>query len=227
MFISIRDIQLSFSSCIAWSKLICFVVPPSLCLCVTCPSSQRSALFSCTKEHTSGSVKLKSSSKVLHGPPLFLSHPPFSLLPIIPSRVRSSSSPHQWSFPPHLFVSTLFSSLFLTLPPTIPSFLPKARSLSLLFISGSSSSFARPLFPPPSKDGGKSTLQSAEPPASSPAHPHATPHVSPFRTAPWAPRLTQTAAGETVFKGRWCHTKKLSGSPRMAGGEVPHADIEQ
>lgn len=130
---------------------------------------------------TSDSVSMNPCSKFLHRSPSFLSHPPFSLIPVMVSLARSPSSPLQWFFPPHLFVSTFFNSISLTFPATIHIF-PKDRSLSLLFLLGSSNSFARPLFPPLSKNSGKSALWSGEPPRSS-APPHATPHASPLLTS--------------------------------------------
>lgn len=96
-----------FSYVLKQVNLLCHPTP-SLSL-VTCPLSQRSALFSCAKKHTSGSVRLKPSSKVLHRPPSFLSHPLFSLIPVMLCLARSFSSLHQCSFP-HISLSTFFSS---------------------------------------------------------------------------------------------------------------------
>lgn len=94
----------------AWSKLFCFAVLPSLCLSVTHPSSQRSALF-CTKEKPQA-VSTWTSLQNSYTDPLHfcLTLPSVSLLSwsLLPGHLPAHISDPLL----HISLSPLFSVLF-------------------------------------------------------------------------------------------------------------------
>lgn len=100
-------------SAVIWPEAtyFAFLSHPIQFLSATHSSSQSSALF-CIKEPTSG-IKMKPSLKYCTTPPSFLSHPPSSLNSVRLLLSKPPSSPYQWYFPPHLFVSTVRRRTFI------------------------------------------------------------------------------------------------------------------